>query len=194
MKNGKTLITQQNKWSRKTLMVVLLKIKKVVQLAVDTITWALYFQIFSYIHLRKEYKQRAMKMINLKLPWKIQTLLCCTLILQKITHVLLKMKSNQHNGNRIKSHYSPQLCGLEKTLNVKQSSVTIWNMTKHQLLFLFSLKNPDINTIKVWSDGHNSQIKNKYVIGSLDLLSKNMILTLFRISVLHAMARDLLMV
>ena len=56
---------------------------------------------------------------------------------------------------------------------------------------LFSLKNPDINTIKVWSDGHNSQFKNKYVIGSLDLLSKNMILT-FRISVLHAMARDLL--
>ena len=57
---------------------------------------------------------------------------------------------------------------------------------------LFSLKNPDINTIKVWSDGHNSQFKNKYVIGSLDLLSKNMILTLFRISVLHAMTRDLL--
>ena len=36
----------------------------------------------------------------------------------------------------------------------------------------FSLKNPDINTIKVWSDGPNSQFKNKYVIGSLDLLSK----------------------
>ena len=37
----------------------------------------------------------------------------------EITHVLLKMKSNQHIGNRIKSHYSPQLCGLAKTLNVK---------------------------------------------------------------------------
>ena len=37
---------------------------------------------------------------------------------------------------------------------------------------LFSLKNPDINTIKVWSDGRNSQFRNKYVMGSLDLLSK----------------------
>ena len=97
----------------------IIKIKKVVQLAVYTITCTLYFQIFSYIHLWKENKQKAMKMINLKLPWKIQTLLCCRLILQKITCVLLKMKSNQHIGNRIKSHYSPQLCGLEKTLNVK---------------------------------------------------------------------------
>ena len=37
---------------------------------------------------------------------------------------------------------------------------------------LFSLKNADINTIKVWSDRPNSQFKNKYVLGSLDLLSK----------------------
>ena len=37
---------------------------------------------------------------------------------------------------------------------------------------LFSLKNPDINTIKVWSDGHIGQFKNKYVMGSLHLLSK----------------------
>ena len=37
---------------------------------------------------------------------------------------------------------------------------------------LFSLKNPDINTIKVCSDRPNSQFKNKYVMGSLDLLSK----------------------
>ena len=41
----------------------------------------------------------------------------------------------------------------------------------------FSLKNPDINTIKVRSDGPNSQFKNKYVMRSSDLLSKNMILT-----------------
>ena len=37
---------------------------------------------------------------------------------------------------------------------------------------LFSFKNLDINTMKVWSDRPNSQFKNKYVMGSLDLLSK----------------------
>ena len=61
--------------------------------------------------------------------------------------------------------------------NIK-CDVTISDHLKHDktpIVFmgqLFYLKNPDINTIKIWSDGPNSQFKNKYVMGSLDLLSK----------------------
>ena len=37
---------------------------------------------------------------------------------------------------------------------------------------LFSKKPADATTVKVWSDGPNNQLKNKYVMGSLDKSSR----------------------